>query len=179
MDNQNLDVIGTFELGGTKMRVSDPCYDKDVWCAGILENCVPGFWSAYLVLSDEGAWGVRVKELRVSNLNESHVEPTELVDIDAGVDSGQCGFWDEMLYPEGEREYDDMNGFYRTVCNLTHDETDHSVRGGVVPFGAVSSSGYGDGGYSVYVGRNAAGQIVSAKIDYIPDNVEDEEDYND
>lgn len=38
---------------------------------------------------------------------------------------------------------------------------------GVVPFGAVSSSGFGDGGYDLYVERNANGEVVAGRIEFI------------
>jgi hypothetical protein len=172
--------LGTFEVSGSKIRVSDPCYDRDVWCAGILENCAPGGWSASLLMSDEGTWGTRVKELIIRHQDWMSENPTEKSDVHAGVDSGQCGFWDDALYPDGERRYD-AGEWYHTVSQLTFDEVNPRTRyGGVISFGALSQSGYGDGGYNVYVDRNSLGQIVAAKIDYIPDfDEEEEEEEND
>lgn len=49
---------------------------------------------------------------------------------------------------------------------------------GVVPFGAVSSSGYGDGGYDLYVERDSNGKIVAGRIEFIveDDSEDDSED---
>lgn len=41
--------------------------------------------------------------------------------------------------------------------------------------GAVSSSGYGDGGYSVYVRTNEQGQAVVALLAYIGEPNEEDE----
>ena len=48
---------------------------------------------------------------------------------------------------------------------------------GVLPFGAVSSSGgYGDGGYNLYVERDGNGEVVAARIEFIVEDPEDEND---
>jgi hypothetical protein len=46
--------IGTFQTSGV-LRISDPCYDRKVWCSGIVKNCKPGKWTAFLDYSDEGS----------------------------------------------------------------------------------------------------------------------------
>ena len=44
--------VGSFKMEGDVMRVSDPCYKKDVWCAGTIHNCKIGDWETAVVLSD-------------------------------------------------------------------------------------------------------------------------------
>lgn len=161
--------LGKFNVTSGKLRVSDPCYDKGTWCSGTLD--VPnGEWDAYLELSDEGSWGTRVASIQIIKDN-SHTNSTwELTKIDVGVDSGQAGFFDESFYPE---DGGDNAFFYDKVCNLTLGRE----QGGIIDgFGAVSSTGYGDGGYKCYVARDDAGQIVAAKIIFIDDEYE-EDDY--
>lgn len=46
---------------------------------------------------------------------------------------------------------------------------------GVLPFGAVSSSGFGDGGYNLYVERDSNGQVVATRIEFIVEDDEDED----
>jgi hypothetical protein len=46
------------------------------------------------------------------------------------------------------------------------------VPGSVVPFGVVSVSGCGDGGYSAYVKRNSKGEAVAVKIVFIGEDEE-------
>jgi hypothetical protein len=83
-------------------------------------------------------------------------------------------------------DYDDRNEYYG---NKLHDrKADQSkladaieIYGslgsfGVLDFGAVSSSGFGDGGYDLYVERDSAGEIVAARIEFI---VEDDDDFSD
>ena len=33
--------IGEFTTSSKVLRVTDPCYDSDTWCAGTVDNCVP------------------------------------------------------------------------------------------------------------------------------------------
>ncbi len=54
--------IGTFQTSSDVLRITDPCYDKNVWCTGTLKNCKVGKWSAFIKYSFEGAWGTRVAE---------------------------------------------------------------------------------------------------------------------
>ena len=41
--------IGTFKTESNVLRITDPCYTKDTWCAGTLKNCEIGEWSAFLI----------------------------------------------------------------------------------------------------------------------------------
>ena len=161
-----------FEIKSGKMRVTDPCYDKDTWCAGVLENVKNGTWVAEIKTSNEGSWGNRVSELIVRHESHLGAEPYERQSIDVGVDSGQAGFFDEAEYhKDGKGEYGDPNTFYGKVCEITLGPDS----GGVVPFGAVSSSGYGDGSYVCYT-LTKDGEIVAAKIVFIGDEDEEEEE---
>lgn len=108
-------------------------------------------------------------------------------DLHVGVDSGQAGFFDLVKYTEavsdkhsnGGRNHDggSFDTFYKSVCELTLADASW----GVVPFGAVSSSGYGDGGYSCFVLRNptsdpTVSELVGAYIVFISEEEEEEEE---
>jgi hypothetical protein len=54
--------LGTFLTSCDVLRITDPGYDKSVWCAGTIKNCEVGKWSAFLIYRDQGNWGVRVAE---------------------------------------------------------------------------------------------------------------------
>lgn len=166
--------IGQFEITSGKMRVTDPCYSKGTWCSGVF-NAANGKWNAYIGVSDEGSWGDRVSELVVMNEDAGYLFNWQLTNIDVGVDSGQAGFFDEAKYPDGERtgEYEDLNTFYGQVCEMTLSRK----QAGVLPFGVASSSGYGDGSYRCYVAYNNNNEVVAARIQFIDDNYEEDEDY--
>jgi len=139
--------IGIFHITSGDVIISDPCYEKGIWCQGVLHNVMKGEWKAYLLESDNDD-DIRVAELIVVK------KEYDMKDIDTwiesnfpiGVDSGQCGIFDKSLYPNGETgEYGYNDTFYGKCCNIT--ELDG---GGVLEFGVVSSSGYGDGGYTCF-----------------------------
>ena len=50
---------------GRKVRVSDPCYGTETWCAGTLDNVREGLYNVEVEMSDKGMWGNRVKSLTV------------------------------------------------------------------------------------------------------------------
>ena len=180
--------IGSFVVTGGKIRVTDPCYNKEVWCAGVLKNCVPGRYDAYIARQDEGDWGIRVAMLVIKHEDcAAKIEEADKVfadedgcvhasylwknsGIDVGVDSGQCGFFDEDnvftdLAVEGMPAAisDYGSSFYDHCCDITLTEKS----AGVITHGCVSSSGLGDGGYCCYYRRNEFGQVNMACILYL------------
>lgn len=136
-------VLGDFEMTSQTMRVSDPCYDRDVWCCGTFGKCKTGTWEAGVLKTDMGDWGVRcavlavrhketgpdysvIRQRKVYQMKDGWLEQP----IDVGVDSGQAGFYDEAFYqdnsifkgmPEPEHDYGDL--WYNHACDT------RSVRG--------------------------------------------------
>lgn len=116
-------------------------------------------------------------ELVVRHADHAGAEPNKLTGIDAGVDSGQCGFFDAAKYLQHQGgEYGDLSTFYGQACAATATEGGNCSGGGIVMgFGAVSSSGYGDGSYEVYV-YEVDGLAVAARVVFISDEEADDED---
>ena len=56
--------IGTFAVLGNQIRVTAPCYDKGVWCCGVLDSMRPGKYKAYVAYVDDPFRGHRVEMLR-------------------------------------------------------------------------------------------------------------------
>jgi hypothetical protein len=184
-----------FNVTSGKMVCSDPCYEIPTWCQGVIENVKNGKWEAGIATSDEGSWGERVSHLWVYNLEAAINDPNLVREIETfkghelpfsgGVDSGQFGFFDFDNYrkdgvvanlPKYEfgEGWDNKEGdtWYRTVCNLTLG----GEQWGVLPFGAVSSSGYGDGSYMVKGIKDDSGQYVAFCVEFIgQDDHEDDE----
>lgn len=121
------DRIGTITLGD-KVHVSDPCYETNCWCAGTLDNVLPGRYQCKIVRVEEDWCGPEIQGVfsRVKSLTICHedyqAKPRELVPIDVGVDSGQAGFYDADYY----QQYHQGNGrnhcsrvWYDRVCDCT------------------------------------------------------------
>jgi len=101
---------------------------------------------------------------------------------------------DEQKANRTSSDYDDRNAYHinrftsRDGDNTSSKQRDkskladalalHGSLGsfGVLPFGAVSSSGFGDGGYNLCIKRDSNGEVVAARIEFIVEDPEDEND---
>ena len=160
-----------FEITSGKIRVTDPCYTRNSNPNNVLENCVSGTWVARLTTSDQGEWGIRTAELEIRHQDYQAFDADTLTPVDVSVDSGQAGFFDDDLYPDGPRVYNDRESFYGKICNGTVG----TGKLANIEFGVASATGFGDGSYECYIGTNDIGQIVSAKIVFIKEDDDDDQ----
>ena len=84
-----------------------------------------------------------------------------------GVDSGQIMVIDPCYALKDE--FDDMNGNYRSVCNVTLSDDGYGefplpANGYTGSIGVATTSGYGDGCYPVYVDVNNDNRVVALHI---------------
>ena len=179
--------IGSFEVTSGHITASDPCYEPGTWCSGSFP-AKNGKWDAFLIMSDEGEWGVRVAQLQIAHehfLSSEREYKIVPLDADIGVDSGQAGFFDKALYDKhgGRGKFFDEESFYGKCCALTTDFKNYGENGliikrkygGVIEWGVVSCSGYGDGGYECVLYVNNDGVAVAAIITFISDEFFDED----
>jgi hypothetical protein len=171
--------VGKFEVKSGILVVTDPCYGRGTWCMGSLDNVKKGQWEGYALLSDEGEWGKRVAELVIHHTDRALLseDMDTAEEISVGVDSGQAGFFDDSIYPASKDEqgdYGDLSTFYGRACEATGSACGAGIVDGA---GIVSSSGFGDGGYRCWTKRDAAGQVIGAKIVFIGDEEDDEDGY--
>lgn len=110
--------VGTILLNN-KVRVSDPCYGPDTWCAGTLENVLKGRYNCYSQSVNAGNWGIRIASIEVRHENYDDVDPTEIQDIDVGVDSGQAGIYDLDYFVQNRDDKGGVDDWYASVCNKT------------------------------------------------------------
>lgn len=92
-----------------KVMVSDPCYDLDIWCQGVLENVKPGTWHTKAENLNINCWGDRCSALIAWHEDVEEPDNFEKTDIHVGVDSGQAGIYDynHFAYIKNDREYDE------------------------------------------------------------------------
>jgi hypothetical protein len=170
--------LGSFNVNSGKVVVSDPCYDRGTWCQAVLENVKNGEWIADVKQSDEGSWGIRNAELIAYHSGYGMPKDYQWTKTshDIGVDSGQAGIYDDNFYRNdsliGEIKNslhfnldEDGERFYSLNCDLTC-RTENN--GGVMEQGVVSTSGYGDGGYDLFIVEQD-GQVVAMKVVFISD----------
>ena len=153
-----------------KVMVSDPCYGLNTWCQGVLENVLPGTYDCEVEYSDEGDWGTRVAAIEVTHQDYDGIIRFEPEDFEVGVDSGQAGIFDYDYYCKYHTDDDVNDDWYDKVCKITLAK---NQAGTIDDLGLVSSSGFGDGGYTCYIARERNGYIVAIRIEFITD--EDDE----
>ena len=159
--------LGDITLG-EHIHVSDPCYDRTTWCKAEIEDVLPGVYRVYTIHND--------KEHRVHQVLILHGvkhKPWQFIfkwarGVEVGVDSGQCGFFDDSIFPLSEKtggEMDEPDSFYGKCCKATLAEAQVGI---IDDAGIVTSSGWGDGTYAYYL--NAIGKKSAFMIDYLSEN---------
>lgn len=116
--------VGSIELNN-KVRISDPCYDIDTWCAGTLENVLEGKYNCYMQRVDCCDWGIRVASIEVKHKDYLHIEPDEVQNIDVGVDSGQAGIYDLDYFIKNREDKNGDDTWYCRVCDSTYKYTNN------------------------------------------------------
>ena len=113
----------------SRMAVSDPCYDADVWCRGELENVLPGTWQAYAIKRDKGEWGPRVVRLVAVHREYADTCETvaELASFEVGVDSGQAGLFDCLHYRDDTVAVEHPNVSWKG-CHGRHEDDTNEKR---------------------------------------------------
>lgn len=161
------EIIGS-KVFGSKIDITDPCYNRDVWCRMNDVEIVPGTYDCVVNIEDEGMWGLRVASIMMFHKNIGDAEweyvVSEMSPIgDIGVDAGLAGFF------ENKPDYSDDE--WHDLCNAICDG-----EAWIFDEGFFSSSGYGDGGYTVWAARDSNGTINALEIEFIRDE-EDDDDY--
>lgn len=175
--------LATFEVTSGKIMMSDPCYENPTWCQGIVDvkngtwNGIPIYYDgrvAMLIAVHKDCNRATFKKLLRLKAAE--------IPCECGVDSGQFGFFDLGFYRDdkaignvkphdfGNTRFlgnadDEGKGevWYRACCELTLNDESF----GVLPNGCVSSSGWGDGGYTAY-GIKEGDVYVALVVEFIP-----------
>lgn len=152
--------IGTFEVKGDRVIVSDPCYLRHN-SHEISLPALPGKWIA----------GVEMDGGRVAMLlarHESHIPGMnwERFPKVAPVDSGQMSINCERVAVTLVEPLDSFN-YYNECMDRTCGTSNYGTFDGT----AVSSSGWGDGCYAVHFQKNGNDKAVAIKITFIEEEV--------
>ncbi len=172
--------LGTFEVASGEVAICDPGYDRKLVQEGAIairvRNVAAGTWQARAVLHViDTPEHVRCGELLAFADAAPLPEAPAWKEVhrDIGVDSGQAGFFDwrhfhtraavppdhawkgKMLAPN--------DPWYSLCCDVTL----HGDHAGVIPYGAVASSGWGDGGYPAYALRDDKGTVTGLRLVFI------------
>jgi hypothetical protein len=169
-------LLGSFELESGKLIVSDPAFEykpeehaagSKLWKLNLLIDAKPGKWHSFLLVrnfeKDRNADLICFHESEKREiLTEIDTKGYWSAMDEVGVDTGQVGIYDLKYYRDDNVFPDNINDegksrsrghihdfgelWYEMNCNITMKPTDYA---GIIPYGVVSSSGYGDGFYPV------------------------------
>lgn len=152
-------LVGTIRLPDGLVDITDPGYDRDVWCRMNNVEVMPGTWNCYAYTGDHPSFGRRVWIAQIVIADGPYDEFAEdrihsgkswRTIGEIGVDAGLAGFFShkpDFGCEEWHRLCDMMSGIRK--------ETDKGVY--MKKFdtgdGFWTDSGIGDGGYSVHAIR--------------------------
>jgi len=120
-----------------KVDITDPCYNKDVWCRMTTE-CKPGTYTGYAYISEKLATAILIKEKTKEKINAEEMECIGSI----GVDSGLAGFFNDK--PDYSRDE------WPDFCKMIYEDENNGLYNKIEDYGLISSSGFGDGDYNVY-----------------------------
>ena len=143
---------------GNKTLISDPCYDKDTWCAGEV-NTLPGDYIVKEII-EQGKYPILTGLFIVHSSQYGKIDYSDCYEdslIDVGVDSGECGIYDSEKYPVNGIDCDDSKFEEDRVVYRTPD---------------------GDGSYKAYLHRNRDGQVDAIHLDFSMDDYDEDEEYD-
>lgn len=150
---------GTITFTKDVIDVTDPCYDKDVWCRSTLP-IKPGEYE-WQAVENTGIFGTRIHSLSIFQKGAILRSKRGKTVTYIGVDAGLAGFFEE------KPDYDDKE--WHAICDALSNKK-VIVAEKENPFkcvGICSDSGYGDGEYAVVKLYDVEGHWVGYRIIYI------------
>ena len=156
-------LIGTIEIPDGVVDITDPCYDRDVWCRMNDVKVMPGTYNCYAYMGEDKSWGNRCWIAQIVIADGPYDEIAE-DRIQSGrswrtigsicVDAGMAGFFNHK--PDfNDTEWD-------AVCNIV---LNGDRRAYIEDFakGFWTDSGVGDGCYTVHAIRENR-KIIALEI---------------
>lgn len=156
--------VGQLDIANGFVDITDPCYDKDVWCRMNQVELMPGLYDCFIYAGALEDWGNRNWICQIAYSED--VETARMISEDLweeigeiGVDAGLAGFFaDKPDYSQKE---------WIVVCDWMFGDGPHNPEG--IPNvyltrdGFWSESGCGDGDYEVFAIRYN-GRITALEI---------------
>lgn len=155
---KRMHLVGKFNVTDGIIDITDPCYEKDTWCAMFDVKIKPGTYYCYIdmvnfpsLYTEENNNEIkRIEDERIMTLTIKHEEFIEKplkrwinINTNICVDAGLCGFYNHK--PNFEKEND-----WLAFCNNLKTVDGKFATCDLRPYGITVSSGFGDGCYSAY-----------------------------
>lgn len=164
-------LVGTINIPDGLVDITDPCYDRDVWCRMNDVAVAPGTWNCYAYKGERIGWGNRVWIVQIVIADG----PLDKIAEDkihsgkswrqigtVGVDAGLAGFFNH------KPDFDDKE--WHDLCNMMFAEERKGDSVFTKRFGSGdgfwTESGEGDGCYSVHAIRENR-KIIALEIRFL------------
>ena len=152
------EAVGTIDLSKGFVDITDPCYNRSVWCRMNQVKVKPGEYNSY-IKRDTNSERVAMAGIRLG-LDDGNYTVSKLGSI--GVDAGLAGFWPNKPDYDTDEEWQHVCEEYLFTPNDDKDYYEFDN-------GFCSSSGWGDGMYPVYACKDSNGEIVALEIHFMED----------
>ena len=114
--------IETFTVNMDKIRVTDPCYDMETWCAGTIENVKGGTWDAHIGYHKDSS------DMEMSaKWRQDHVDKMEQAKARGDDALAAMHAYDVAKYDKSAAEYIGRVAFLHIVHSDTSANFDHST----------------------------------------------------
>lgn len=169
-----MQMVGKITLG-KDVCVSDPCYDRKVWCMTQLHNVKTGRWNVWASVDELDSWGKRTYLLILKHENVTAEEESKFIWEDCatlGVDSGTMSVIDDTYYrrkngsAEAFEADDSAKEEFSDLCLSIHNQYVGLFRTDNVAVGVICSSGIGDGAYPLRVVKKD-GEIIAMEVSFM------------
>ena len=161
--NQTVFLMGQQEFGPV-IDITDPCYNKDVWCRINGVHIQEGIYDCYYKIREKHIElrGDKIKNRTVSAvgivLDGCMIPTEEQIEYigEIGVDSGMAGFF--------ENKPDYTSEEWEEFCNFIIENGGFEQPAWIKPEGFYGVSGNGDGSYAVVGAKNEDGNYYALEI---------------
>ena len=161
-----------FAVVSGRITISDPCYEEISERLNCEIKAKKGTWKAEVDYNDE----YRCKNLIASCLDFNKLDVKRMKNFGIGVDSGQAGVFDSQHYRDDKVVENCQRIHGEIICedepwySICCDRTLSKDNAGSIPYGVVSSSGYGDGCYDVMIYYNEKEEAIKVEIEFIDED---------
>jgi hypothetical protein len=154
-----------------KVIVSDPCYPlNEQFGPVLLDNVLEGEYHTFVEHTKPGAWEGRISRLFAVHSNHyknyKHLSWWKQ-DQTIGVDSGQAGIFtldsyrNDKVFTGKQNNFNKDESWYGHIC----DRTLSKEQWGTYENGVVSSSGFGDGEYELWLAKEDE-KVIAIAINF-------------
>lgn len=171
--------LGRINLG-SKVIMTDPCYELGTWCTETIENMRAGEYVACAAVCEEEsddwcAGRIMAQYVLPEGMTIEEFKGRSQKFTDIGVDSATAGIFDYDFFKEAKKK-DDTLYMQEHFFNVQHESSSIWTLGTPCGRGIVTTSGVGDGSYPVsFVLED--GEVIALGITFIEEEEEDVSSY--